>query len=840
VAWLVVLLVLTSCGAPFENAVTAQAPRPADLGVDGVVVLSPGPRWIFDEARTARVRATVFNAGELASGYQLVFQWTNGATTRFLNEDALHSTDTSDQGPLGGNDLRIHEITWRPQSDEVGPGRILVSVQAPGGGAPDGNSANDRSSGVGNVPRWAARLNATAQTPPLHRGETGFMDVLVINEGTEPMSADLVLADANVGNRSRLSSVIEPANVTVAAGATGRATIFLTPPADARDESVFVANFSLRALTSFGRTLTVATPNVTNARGLAPTNQSFAVEEPPGGVRFVGSGHSTTVLLEVTNTAEQDDTYRVAAEPDGGWSAATSASHFGLHPGAARVVAITVESGFLASGTMGTVRAHVRSEHGRAAWSTDLLFKVSGASISWGPIRPLPAEWYVGEPAAVEVEVRNEGDIMPSENGSVRVAVQPPNATTTHDASLAARPAPKAAAKVRATVPGFAEGGVAHINVGWTGPVDAAPPPPASATVFVHQPELVVLAPTTSGLGVAGEGVAYRQPPRSFRVTNVGNAPETILVEARAEMGVARIEDSQSTFLLPVGASRLVPVVHELPTSTGIARWDNVTLVASIDQHPQFEWSATKKTLIEDKLAPVLVWSANASSLWTLDQPLQMRLAASDAASVVNATMRVTRPDATTETVVMAAADAGVWTGPIKTSWAGNYTIRAWAGDAFGNVGAATARRLEVRAIPLPTVAFLRPLDGANVTRNDMVRILLGPAGMPLTVILTCTPLESGQALQFTAQNATLAANFTLPAMPSGRWQFHVHAFNAHGGAREAVVDVMVPIPPAGPTSDGPGRPLAKPTDAPGPGMPALLLLVGLMLLLRVRPSHRR
>jgi hypothetical protein len=798
-----VLAVALLAGVVPAGPATAQAaPRP-DLAVTQFVRLGPAPGWTNGTPNSTTLQVTIANLGSAPASYRIDYSWVDSNGTRPLNEDASSSVDVG--GPLAPEShYSPPPVQWRLQPGEVGDGVVTAQVRAY---AADQTTVADHTAGVDADPSNDARgiplfvavhqirfdmTTTPAEAPP---DGVGFFRVTARNDGNVQERVSVRLVDPP--KDTRLHATVDPEALAIPPGTTSNVTLFVDY-VPAGDFSPFSLHYSLQADPGFGAPVRLTTPALTGGPETADTaGYSFHLAAAPSTL-LVPRGGEGVARLRLANDGTRPDAYRFDLSADPGWTLSTGAmsgagSRVALYPGEQTAVPLHV----VAPGTAppgSTTRIEVRAHASRLPTpaSGTIEAEVPGAILAIEALGLKTASVYTGDLPQVLVTVANQGTQEAPAGSGLYLAVDLEGTPHRFLQATLDRLAPGDSSVEAFDLPAFAAGGTANIAVllqDTQGNTAAR----RSIDILVHDASVVLQAPQPMA-GGPGELVAYRIAPHAFRITNLGNAPERILLEAHAAVGNASVEGDTEIEVAPT-ETRTFAVDHVLPRPLGGRNVANLTVVARLADRPDRTWQANASTSLRDEESPRL-WSTSKPPLaWPLDTPLPLDLVAHDDDGVRSVRATSTDPRGRNTTVDLAAAGADHWTGMVVLRFPGNHTISVMAKDLAGNARNLTFTVEARRDLPPPRLSLQGPGNG-TIGNGSAFR---ATQSLRLQVEddtgVAQASLEIDQGSRVIRRNLSLAsgvASFDLRDATPGDADVRIQAINAAGLASNLTIHVHV------------------------------------------------
>lgn len=806
----VLLALLLALMIPVHGAATH---RPPDLAVASIEVTGPQPRWVNGSVEDSRIRVTVENRGAEPTGYTIRYYWDFVRDENYLNGDETGSTDVSRQ-PIPAHGSVQHNATWRVQPWQRGSGSIIAVLEVAG----DAHTNNNLRALAYAVPvhdlrpRWDGVSDADMRPDELR-----FFRLIVRNAGT--VQETVQLSPRVIGeDGDRFEVSLDDPVLVVPPGESVRTTFWVRFPFEGDPSSATVryrvAVQSVDRPTVWGTTSDL---DVSSVDAPYDGRFEFAVDEVHSPDDFIGAGEPTAFSLEVHNTGNRDDSYRVGAGSDAGWPITAAPQRAALRPGEAATVSVEVTppAGAI-PGTPAVLTLHVEPDHPVAAPQTlEFPVRVEGPLVRVEEI-VVPERVYGDQPTPTAIRIANRGT-QDSGNGTLRVTADPFTASMQSEFDLAPL-APGQQQTIRLDANWSMASGPATLKAVWKpGDPNAELGDALSVPVFVRVPGVSVVAPP--GLtGVPGQSLGYLNAPYVFVVRNDGNAPEKLDLHLESETGTARLTSSP-TLRLAGGETRSVGIEHAIPRPWH-AGTTPVALTATLANRTDVNVTAEIETTVVDGSVPHVAFQAPPPRYWDPRNPLTLRVQTSDDTRVSLAILAVTRPDGDVDE--SAENDPpGVWTTTLALT-PGNHSVEASAMDVAGRIGTTKTYAVDVRPFPTPQILEHWPADGAIVEGNLTISVLVADS-LPVTVHAR---LDDGNETMLETRpgpGASWNATGSL-ATPPGNHTVEIVVRNEAG--RTNVTSWRLTVADDQPVQDGSAANETEESSAPSPAWYLSILLV--------------
>ncbi|HEX2065840.1 MAG TPA: hypothetical protein VHI93_03410, partial [Candidatus Thermoplasmatota archaeon] len=550
----VALLLAVQPLAPAGGQVATPEPPKEKLTVT-VLPLRDPPQWVDGVPRNSTVEVTVTNTGKVpVGGYTLGYQWeaADGTVTWLNGDDQAASTDIS-QPPLGEGESRSHSFPWflggvaRGSEDfevdsanpqQKGQGSVLVTAV----------SASQETTGRSPKPEFI-RATRVEVVPPtgnliLAADETRFFRIQVRNAGNVPEVVHLSVTDPQRGSNGRLALEFLPARLEIPAERTVATDLLVSYPFGGQETS-FIANYTVRALVSYGPVL-AKTPLILGRMCCPDRNYTFAAQAQVSEV-VAGLGGTFRIPVRVANTAPPgsglNDTYRLLPEL-GGWPGGVDTPRLALAAGESRTVNLTVTVPATAvPGTATTLQVRVVPGHGDAESVLPVLVRVAGSALAVRAVHIDPSHLYLGDEARATIEVANTGTQDHTAESLVRLTVCLPREGQVPLCSPARDlPVPRVQAGRSVEIPvmlgALADTAKRTVEAAWR-TLDGQGSAPVQQEFRPRQYEVAVFAPQASLSGQPGEAVSYQASARAFKIVNRGTEAEDLRLMAYSPAGQA-------------------------------------------------------------------------------------------------------------------------------------------------------------------------------------------------------------------------------------------------------------------------------------------------------------
>jgi hypothetical protein len=801
------------------SAWTAMAQTPGaptmDMRLESVTLASSAPEWRDGAPLDAALLVTVGNPGQLAVAYRIDMTWLANGEPVPLNGAETASFDVSRQ-PLEAGGHRTHTIPWKLQPGQVGPGQVVATVTLRDG--LDRDSRDNQAHLLVPIAVRSLSFALEGADVDISPSGTGFVRLAVHNGGNVHESIPVGLATPPID--VRFKTLLWPTVVEVPAGTTAAAAFLVRFVPDG-DFTPINQSFRLRVDRPFGADLDLETPEFrsTDTAGTAGFASSFErIQEVPASLR---PGVASDVGLSLSNTGTRQDNYTFLIEAPPGWHAEPVPALAALFPNEQSFVALRVTPPATAlEGEQAVLRMTSRGSLDPVTHTVPIEVRLGGPSPQASPLS-IPNTPYRGSSFEAETSLANLGDRALANStatlewrmGSVvrQATTEVPSLPPGSDWPLKIRlPAPES-------------GGPVELRLLWPGNTLAA-----AATSFVHAPALALETPAALA-GQPGETVAYQGPGTVFRIRNDGNAPETVHLAVSTTTGSAEL-GAPSSFLLPVGQTRAIPVLQRLPQPSGTTTASQLTLRASIGTLAT-AWNATVSTKIDDPLPPVLS-PATLPAIWPQGQVLPLSVHIEEHGAVSNAKAVVTPAGLPPKSIPLLDA-GGHWNATVAFEVAGTHAIHYEATDASGNKAVTKDQVVQAADVPAPRLEFsLSP--GEAVNPGTMFTLTVRDALPVLHALVSLH--QNGTSIERLVQvnNDTASMPFReFGSLLPGPIVLRVEATNAAGVSSSAELALDMAAPASGTLAPAPA------TGAPGHEAPPASALIALLALLAIAASRR-
>lgn len=789
-----------------ESLATAQGPgtEPGDPAVAAIQIVGASPSWIHGEPTKPVVRVTVENRGaNAASPYRINYHWVAGGQTTWLNGAESNSFDFQDAA-LGPGAKATHEAPWKLGEIHKGPGQVLVVIQP----LADSNTGNNaRTLGVF-VPVHDLELSVLGGPQPIRPDETRFVRIQLENRGNLDEAVPLDLLNESAGPAARLDEDLESTIVTAPSGGSASTTLFVTYPF-AGDTSPFVVAYDVAGATSYGRNLRTTTPGFASRYEQMPPPSPFGLERVDNQSLVSEPGGELNVTFGLTNLGDQSDVYLFDASGEPGWTVFTERSRTALMPG--ERTDFDVHVGFPEEAPVGSAAVaelEVRSNRASTPLVRELPLRVRGPAVRLEHPEDWPGQPYVGDPARVPVRIVNHGDQPTPQGATVTVRAFGLEPETVVNSTTVPPVPPGEHALVELGFDEYNQATLARFEATWTAPGAAMANEGFTVEAIVHKADLVVEAPPPL-TGMPGEVVGYRSQGHAFRVRNVGNAVETILLRASSQHGTGSLAIGADPLVLGPGEAQSVPYNHTLPLPSGRLATANASLHASIAGRPDLAWNSTVATVIIDGRPPTMVVQP-LPPLWALGQPMPIEVAAQDDSIVTSVEVTHTAPSGAKRALPLSAQLNGpMWALQVVLEETGNHSFVLTARDAAGHQVSSAPNHVEVRPVPPPVITLSGPEEAAAVAATDVFLVEVHDA-LPLqSVVLLVTDPYNRILLQRPLRiDDAGRAEFDLHKVPPGRVGVAVEATNSAGAHATVGRTAFLVVPPE------PVEPISSPEEA--------------------------
>lgn len=808
---------------------TPPNPQP-DLAVVDLDLAGPTPAWNFGKPTNSTVRVIVTNRADAGTTYRLFYYWVNATTLteEFLNEDDISSFDASEDTPIPKNAQRTHFMTWRVQPNQVGAGFVRAYVEPAGGSDVDLNWTDNHADHARFIARRMMSLEVNQTDLQIAPGETRFLRVMANNTGNVEIATEVFLLNPEMGNNSRFQEILEPSKLNVPPAQGRNATLYVKFPYDGDDRNA-TANYSLQARTAYGLPINASTPRFVSNVSHQTTGYAHdfrRLEAPPA---IVEAGRVVNARFRLTNTGIQNESYVVRATAGPGWTVTPASQRFALlvDERAFMTFSIQAPSG-TPPGTATDFTVIADGDHGVRSPPSVMPIRVSGAFFLLKGVTASPDPAYKGDAPSALVTVANPGDLS-SQPRTLSVAAEAVGSPRKVADVTVPAIAPFSTSTVTVPLDPLTHGGWANLSAAWADDPDSDA---VKHSFFVHEPKLVVTAPTSLE-GSPGEDVGYSLPPKTFRVRNVGNAEEAIDLFALSDTGAGYVSGDSQIILAP-GQERHVAVIHRLPRPANEAANARLTLVAAVAGQHEFKAEAFTTTTIVDRSPPQMSLPATPRTLWSLGEPLPLSVTATDDGSLAKVEATISGPSGPSQTLPMGPQGNGLWIGSFATNTAGNYTVAYRAFDKAGHNASTAPYTVAIRPVAPPVLALDPSMPTGPIEASATFRILIqDPLGIESTVV---QQISNGAELSSFAREISIVdgvGSFDLAGLEPGPVKLLVEAINTAGARSNLTLElVILPPPPA------PGEALqdgAK--DTPNASLAwGLLAVAALLVRLRRRP----
>jgi hypothetical protein len=837
----VALLLLLGAAAVLPTGpATAQSGsgRP-DPAVTSLSFAGPVPGWTAGEANGTEVHAVVTNLGSAPAAYQVDYLWIDeDGSTMPLNgfNDAgvgYSSVDVS-RTPLGPGEQRTHKVSWTPVEGQEGNGTVLAAVSlANVTGTGEQATEPDYSNNARRLPTFIAVRDVSFEVldrPSIAEpGARGFFRLLVRNDGNQAAPVAFRLVDPVLDTR------LSPCFGSFKPGCDGPFRL-VAPPGSQTNLTLYVDYDPAGDFTPFNVTYTVeADPGYLPLMRATTPWLANGSEEPSldgfkarlawaqEGRLAVARGAWTETWLTLTNEGSRPDSFALRADAGlAAWDAQAVPDQVALYPGEST----TVRLGLLAphSTPVGTVTqvnvTALPSLLPDAAAATVPAF-VPGAQLAIGLLSLADPVPYVRDAPVVQTAIVNEGGETAFAGAILRVAWTVPGSPARYlDEPLPAI-APGEVIPRAITLPAVEAGGPMAVEASVRS-VEGVLSPAARTTAFVHHAILALQDPVPLE-GSPGETVTYQVGASAFRLHNLGNAIEEVVVEPVSSAGSAVVADD--TITLGPGEHRTLLVRQTLPLGAANGTV-GLTVTARLAHREDLAWKATVPTRLVDDEAPQVSFDPPLPSEWNVETPLPVRILAQDAGAVSFVRVVVSDAGGNHTPLSVSQAGNGTWIGNATLAATGNHTLLAIAEDPSGNTANAT-QTVRVGRVPAPRLRLDGPIPATALNATDRLRILVDDE-RPIARVT----LEVRQGSNATRRDLPVeggAVEFDLQEIMAGPAELVVEAVNAAGASSVLVIPVEVAA--VDPSTGGPsaGR------DAPAP---VALALIALGLAFLARPAR--
>lgn len=719
--------------------------------------------------------------------------------------NATGGPDAGCLGPLtglrSGCSVKVR-YAWTPPEEKRGPANVTATAQV-GATLNDPLPAND----VVFVPvfiihhRWALTLEAAddhgKQTRP---GEAAFYRLTVVNRGN---TVDEVLLRA--ASEQWAGAAASTPRATLAPGDGHRFLALLVPVAG--DAAVARANVTANA---------TAAPDLGSARRQLPDTSrvdalgvNFAYRPEPPGELFVASGGTSNLSLPVRNTGGSEDAlaWSVASAVPAAWNVTFPEPWVGLDGPAGALTQVPLRVATNASllpGASLTVVLNATSRNGAQAANATLTLRTAAADLELRTFLLDRDAVYAGDRVLLTAEVRNLG-LAPMPK-TTRLAVEATNATGR-------------ASVGEALFGGLAPGEARILALSWatgglSGAYDlTARVDPDGELPETHDDNNNLTRPVVVRLhGLTLEAPAAREVRPSepvafegdggFRVRNLGNAPEEVVVVLGTDHGWGNA--TERVHLAP-GEAAAVRFAVQVPALPGTLR-EAVHALATLANRSATQAGAVVNLTVADREGPLLV-RLDAPAFVELGTAAEVQATLRDAVGVREATLHLRQPDATLRAQALEQRGPEVWGATLVLTQPGAVSYWVTAVDATpANNTLDTSTKPQALLVGVRSAPLVELLEPRN---NSVIR-----SGRPILLRITdihgvgeVTVLEGGRVFSvespYTIRTAGLA---------EGAHAFDIVARNRYGNpTTERFVFTVDDTPPR--VQDGAVEP-ARP--APG------------------------
>ncbi|HUR25211.1 MAG TPA: hypothetical protein VM327_04250 [Candidatus Thermoplasmatota archaeon] len=816
----------------------------SDLAVTSLTFAGPEPYWTAGEASGTEVRAVVTNLGSAPAAYQVDYLWIDeegfAMPLNGYNEAGIgHSSLDISRTPLGPGEQRTHKVSWTPTEGQDGNGTVLAAVSlANVTGTGERTTEDDYSNNDRRLPTFIAVraisfdiLDRPAVAEP---GARGFFRLLVRNDGNMPAPVTFRLVEPVAD--ARLSPCFGsfdahcggPFQLLAPQGSQANVTLYVDYD-PAGDFTPFNVTYTVEADPGYLPLMRVPTPWLSNGSE-EPSLEGFAARLawPQVGRLAAARGTWTETSFTLTNEGSRPDTYVLQATTGpAGWDTVVVPGQVALYPGESSTVRLRTRapsSAALGSAALVNVTALPSLSADGVALTVPAF--VPGAQLAVGILSledPVP---YVRDAPIVLATVVNEGSERAKAGAVLRLKWTSPGSPARYlDESLPAI-APGEILPRAIALPTLEAGGPLTVEA----TVDSVEGLSSSAvrtTAFIHEPILALSEPVALE-GSPGETVTYQVGPSAFRLHNLGNAVETVIVGAVSDGGAALVEGGIVTF--GPGEQRTLLVRQTLPGgapngTVGLA------VTARLAHRADHAWTTTTATRLVDDEAPHVRFDPPLPAEWNAGTPLDVRVLAQDAGALAHVVVTVLDPAGNLTLPALVHDGNGTWASRVTLPTAGNYTIVAAAADLSGNAANAS-QTLRVGLVPAPRLRIAGPAPAAIVNATDRVRVLVDDE-RPIARVT----LEVRQAEGTTRRDLAMAGGaveFDLQGAAPGQAELVIEASNAAGASSALTLHVDVAADPPAVVAPSAGH------EAPAPAFLALAALGIAFLSLLARPPGGR
>jgi hypothetical protein len=618
------LLLCLVLGAAMATVPAMSQGLPTDTLLPDLDILSvdasAGPWWEDGLAQEGALQVTVVNRGGSPVAYELKAFWKGSSGVTDIVGTGSEAELPVMAPLIPGDPPRQHEVRWLPFPEQKGEGAVIVEV-VPVPEILDAVPENNQETTIAFVPVHHLTMAATGSSSEIPINGTGFARFTVRNHGNVPettrLTVDHLVAD------SRLRADIHPKLLNLLPNHVSNVTVYVDYR-PAGNFTPFSVQYLVTATTESGTTQSALTTALTNGSAVeTPAGHAFVLGRQSNQLLVAARGAETAQQLVLRNTGIRPDNYTLTAPGQSGWTVRVEPTRAALLPGEQTPVQFFVRpDAAQVAGTFATLTILVNSP----------VLPVTQVTI---PIK-------VGGPAPVLLANFTDEAIYQGEHPKVLVRITNPGSETEPGGLLdlsapstvinRSSPAINAGHSHTVEIPlPPAKPGLLMVNLTYTS-ATGAKLGPISLSTIVHAPEFKVTSPANL---VAGPG---DQIKHTFKVTNQGNLPEQVLLQASADYGTATLEGPS---LLPVGVNetKTVTVLHSVPKpSRGI----NATVVTlSLDLGPVHNWNSHAKTTVQDLVAPKLSVNPMPAPKMKLGSSLEMTVVATDndAIEAINGTI---------------------------------------------------------------------------------------------------------------------------------------------------------------------------------------------------------